>query len=119
MRVVKWLVGIVVALGVLAGAAFFLIPTERIVAIAADRFAASTGRTLAVGSVRPSLSPLGVAADDIAISNAPWASSGDMITAESLKVSVEFGSLFSGSPRVTGVELVRPVVMLEQLKKLS
>ena len=70
MRVVKWGLGLVVVLAVLAGAAFFLIPTDRIVAIAADRFAVATGRTLSIGTIRPSLSPLGVSAQDIAISNA-------------------------------------------------
>lgn len=113
MRVLKWGLGLVLVLVLLVGAAFFLIPTDRIVAIASDRFATATGRTLSVGSVSPSLSPFGVSARDIAISNADWAAAGPMVTADSLKVSVDFGSLFSGSPRIRAVELVRPTVMLE------
>ena len=70
MRLIKWVFGAVLLVIVLGVGTLFLIPTDRIMAVVADRFQASTGRVPSVGSVGPSLSPFGVSVSDLAISNA-------------------------------------------------
>ena len=114
MRLVKWVLGIVVVVVVLGLAALFLIPTDRIAGAVADRFEASTGRSLTIGDVSPSISPLGVTVRNIGIANADWAENPEMLTAGKVSVAVELGSIFSGSPRVRKVEIENPVIHLER-----
>lgn len=116
MRWVARFLGLVAILIVGAVVAFFLVPADRIGAVVEDRFEAATGRALTLeGDVRPGLWPgIGVRTGPVRIANAPWATGGAMVEAESLSVSVAWQGLFSGDVRVTGVELVRPVIRLSR-----
>ncbi len=116
MRWVARLLGLFVILIVGAVAAFFLVPADRIGAIVEERFEAATGRALTLeGDVRPGLWPnLGVKTGPVSIENAAWADNGAMVEAESLSVNVAWQGLIGGDIRVTGVELVRPVIRLSQ-----
>ncbi len=116
MRWVARLLGLFVILIVGAVAAFFLVPADRIGAMVEERFEAATGRVLTLeGDVRPGLWPsIGVKTGLVSIENAPWAQGGAMVEAESLSVNVAWQGLIGGDIRVTGVELVRPVIRLSQ-----
>lgn len=113
MRIIKWTLGLLVLVVGLLVVAFFLIPAERIASVVADRFEASTGRSLSFASVSPSLLPLGVSVQGLEISNADWASAPSILRAEQLNVSVEAASLLSGAPRVTAVRILAPEISLE------
>ncbi|MBT8474500.1 MAG: AsmA family protein [Rhodobacteraceae bacterium] len=115
MRWVLRIVGVLVLIVVVAVAALFLMPTDRIAALVETRFEAATGRTLSVeGDVRPSLWPaLGVRTGAIEISNADWASDTPMLRADGLAVAVDFGALIGGDIRVTGIEVLTPQILLE------
>lgn len=115
----KWLwrlVTVVVVFVVVAVGALFLIPKDRIVALAAERFEAATGRALTVsGPVGLTVWPrIGLEAEGIAIANAPWSDAGPMVEAEALDIGVDVIGLIGGNIRVTGVELIGAVVRLER-----
>ena len=116
MRWVARVLGLIAVLFIGAVAAFFLLPADRIGAFVEQRFKGATGRALTLeGDVRPGLWPgIGVKTGPVAIANAPWASGGPMVEAESLSVGVAWQGLFGGDIRVTGVEIVRPVIRLSQ-----
>ena len=110
----RWIVRLVFLLVLLVGAGVALvsfIPADRIAGIAEDQFQAATGRTLSVeGDIRPTLWPtIGVKTGAVSIGDG---SGEPMVTAEDLSVSVDWSGLMSGDVRVTGVELVRPVIRL-------
>ncbi|MDU8945060.1 AsmA family protein [Ovoidimarina sediminis] len=112
----KWvwrLLGLVVLLIVLAVGALFLVPTERIAAIATDRFEAATGRALVIeGDVRPTLWPvLGVTTGAFLLENADWAGPEPMVEAAGISVGIDPGTIF-GDIRVTGIEIREPVIRL-------
>lgn len=115
MRWIYRILGLIVVLVVLAIAAFFLVPADRIAGLAESRFEAATGRTLNVeGDVRPRLWPsLGINTGAIEIANADWADDTPMLQAEGLSVSVDLGALIGGDIRITGVEIKGPQILLE------
>lgn len=110
--VVAALVGLVV---LAAGAAYLLLPTERLVALASAEVARATGRTLTVrGPVTPSLWPvLGVSAGGVALSNAEWAATPQMISVEEAAVGVRLGALLGGRLEIDELRLTGPVIALE------
>jgi AsmA protein len=114
-RALKILFAFVVLVVVALTAAVFLIPRERIVALAADQVRAATGRELVLtGDVSPSFWPvLGVRTGALRLSNADWAEAADMVSASAAEIGVELVPLFSGEVRVTTLRLVDPVVALE------
>lgn len=116
MRWVFRILGVIVFVIVAGIAALFLLPADRIAALVEDQFQAQTGRTLSIdGDVRPGLWPeIGVNTGPVTIANADWASDAPMIEAEGLSVGVAWDGLFGGDIKVTGVELTRPVIRLEQ-----
>lgn len=116
MRWIVRIVGAILVLVLLAVAALFLLPSERIAAIATDRFEAATGRAMTVsGQVRPTLWPvLGVRTGEVRIANADWAETPDMVTAEALAVGVDAGALLRGDIRIVEVTLRRPTIALER-----
>ncbi|MFT6775708.1 MAG: hypothetical protein ACJA1L_003431 [Paracoccaceae bacterium] len=114
-RLVKMLLGVVVALALAGAAAWVFLPTERIIALAADQVRAATGRELAItGTVRPSLWPdIGAEVEGVSLSNADWATDPQMVTATRARITVALLPLLSGQVRVTGLELIEPKVSLE------
>lgn len=115
----KWLFRIavtLVTLVLLAGLALFLVPTERVAQLAADRFAETTGRDLTFGGpVKATLWPhIGVRAEDVEVANAGWSSEGPMLQAETLEVGIAIGSLFGGDIRVQTLSLDGAVIVLER-----
>lgn len=115
----KWLFRIVVTLVtlvLLAGLVLFLVPTERVAQLAADRFAEATGRSLTfAGPVKATLWPrIGVRAERIEVANAGWSAEGPMLRAETLEVGIAFGSIFGGDIRVETLKLDGAVIVLER-----
>lgn len=114
-RALRILFAFVVLVVVAVVAAVFLLPRERIVALAADRVRAATGRELVLaGDISPSFWPvLGVRTGAVRLSNADWGEAPDMISASAAEIGVELMPLLSGEVKVTKLRLVDPVVALE------
>ncbi|MCC5985112.1 MAG: AsmA family protein [Rhodobacteraceae bacterium] len=116
MRWFVRLLGVVVSLALLAGLALFLIPTERIAALVAQRFAAETGRDLVIdGAVRPSIYPLiGVRMEQVRLANAAWSDAGPMMRAEVMDVGLDVAALWAGDIVIRRLELQAPDLLLER-----
>lgn len=116
MRWIVRLFGVVILLVVLAVAALFIIPTERIAAIAAERFTAATGRSLAFeGAVRPTIWPvLGASTGPVRLGNPDWAEGDALFAAEGLDIGVDLMALIGGTVAVERIEARGPVIVLER-----
>jgi AsmA protein len=117
----RWLIRSVLALTVLlllGVAAVLMIPSERIAALAADRFAQITGRTLVIeGAVRPSFFPtLGVQTGPVSVSNADWSDEGDMLRAEGLAIALDMAALIGGEVKITAIRAEAPQLLLERAR---
>ena len=117
----RWLVRSVFALlvlVVLAGGAVFLIPAEKIAAMAVAKFNALTGRELTLsGAVSPSFWPhLGVKTGPVSVSNADWSDQGPMVQAEALSIQIDMAALIGGEVKITGIEAISPRIVLERSK---
>ncbi len=115
----RWIVGLVSAVALVAVLVFGLIalvPTDRIAGLAAAEFSKITGRALTIGgSVRASVWPvLGVQMTEVSIANAGWSDEGPMLTADELAVTVDFAALFGGAVRIRGLEAGGLTLILEQ-----
>jgi AsmA protein len=108
-----------VVLVVLAVAALFAIPSEKIAAIAVGKFNTLTGRELVIsGSVRPSFYPqLGVTTGPVTMSNAAWSKEGPMLQAEGLSIALDLPALIAGEIKITGIEAIAPRIVLERSSK--
>ncbi|MFT5362824.1 MAG: AsmA protein [Dinoroseobacter sp.] len=116
MRWIFRLLGVIVAVIMLAVAALFIIPSERIARIVTDQFTAATGRVLTIsGDVSPTIYPvLGVRAGGISLANADWSNAGPMLTADELSVGVQLIPLLSGNIEIEEVVITAPRVLLER-----
>ncbi|MDT8856945.1 AsmA family protein [Paracoccaceae bacterium Fryx2] len=116
MRWIVRLLSVLLMLVVVAVGVLFLIPSDKVAQVAAQEFGRLTGRVLTIGgAVRPSVWPqLGVRAADVTISNAPWSDAGPMLRTEELEIGLDMAALIGGSVRITSIEAVRPVVLLER-----
>jgi len=114
MRWIFRIIGALVALVLLAVGALFLLPTERIASVAADRISAATGRSVEItGEVSPTLWPhLGVRAGGFRIGNPAWMDGGDLISAEALSVRVPWSAALSGEIEVEEITLQSPRINL-------
>ena len=115
----KWifrLFGFLLVLILTAVGALFLIPTERIAAIAADQIRTATGREVKIsGDVSMTLWPvLGVKAGEIEVGNADWAKEGPMLTAENAAIGVDAAALLGGEIKIKNIEANAPTIRLEQ-----
>ena len=115
----RWIIRVAMALVVFAAiliGAVFLIPAEKVAALAAREFTKMTGRDLVIsGSVRPSFYPvLGVTTGPISVANADWSDEGPLLTASAMEIAVDMTALLSGDVRITGLQLTDPVVLLER-----
>ncbi|WP_323036006.1 hypothetical protein [Pararhodobacter sp.] len=84
MRWIFRLIGLIVILVVVAVAAIFLVPAERIANLAARQFEASTGRALTIsGSVSPTIWPnIGARIEGVTLANVEGSTAGPMLVAE-------------------------------------
>ncbi len=107
---------LVLILIAIAVGGLFVVPTDRIAAIASTQFERATGRDLVIsGEVRPSIFPmLGVRIGGVEISNPDWVADGPMIRADRLNVGVDFWSLLRGNVRVDEFQIVSPEIVLVQ-----
>ena len=114
MRWLLWLLGAVLTLALLGFLALALVPADRVAAFAAGEFRKATGRALTIsGPVRPTLWPeLGVRIGAIAVAAADWAGPDPMLEAEALAVGLDAAALIGGEIRITGIEVLRPVLRL-------
>lgn len=114
MRWIFRLIGALVLVVVLAIAALFLIPAERIAALAGDQFERATGRSLVIsGDVSPSIWPsLGVRAEGVEIGNPVWVTDGPMLRADRLRVGIGLAALWGGAIEVQRFELVDAEIVL-------
>lgn len=117
----RWMIRSVLALSLLvflAVAAVLMIPSERIAALAAERFAEVTGRRLVIeGAVRPTVFPtLGVQTGPVTVSNADWGVEGDMLRAEGLSIALDMAALIGGAVKITGISVQAPQLVLERAR---
>lgn len=115
----RWLfrvLGVLAVLVVLGAAALLLIPSDRVAALAVAEFEKATGRQLTIeGGLTPTLWPvLGVETGRIEISNAGWSEEGPMLVADGMAIRIDSNALFGGAVRITGLELTRPEILIEQ-----
>lgn len=115
----RWMVRVVsglVMLAALALGAVLLIPAEEVARLAARQAEAATGRALEIGGpVKAHLWPgLAVETGPVRLANADWAAGAPMAEAEALRISLDMAALIGGSIRITGLELVAPVLRLER-----
>ena len=115
----RWITRVAMAIMVFAlilVGAVFLIPAEKVAALAAREFSSITGRELVIsGSVRPSFYPvLGVKTGPISVANADWSTEGPLLQAASMEIAVDMTALMSGTVRITGLQVTDPVIVLER-----
>jgi AsmA protein len=113
----RWILRAIAAMAVLvllAVGALVLVPAERVAALATDRIAAATGRSVTIGGeVRPTLWPsLGVRAEDVTVGNPDWVEAGPLLRAEALHVSLEWAALLGGEIRFDRAEVIGPDITL-------
>lgn len=118
----RWIIRSAIALLVLvvfAAASVFLIPADKIAALAVGKFNSLTGRELVIsGAVSPTFWPvLGIKTGPVSVSNADWSKEGPMLQAEALAISVDMAALLGGTVKITGVEAINPRIVLERNAK--
>lgn len=118
MKLVKWLLGGVVALVLLAVAAIVIIPMvvpmEDLVAEGAAKVEEATGRKLTVGG-EPELSlwpEVAIRLEKVAFANAAGAADANMATADAVRIAVPVMPLLSGAVEVKEFVLVKPDIRL-------
>ena len=118
MRWIWRILTILVVLVVAAIGLVFLLPAEKIGDLASAELEKATGRTLTLsGGFQPTIFPvLGVKTGPLTISNADWAKSPTMITAQGASVGVGLFALLGGNIEVRKMALDTPVIHLERRK---
>lgn len=116
MRLILRLIGVIVSLAVLAVAALFVIPTERLANIAAQQFETATGRSVVfAGNVRPMVYPsIGLRTGPVTLSNATWSDAGPMLRAESLEIALDLAAAIQGEVVVRRIAAEGPDILLER-----
>ena len=115
----KWIIriiGTLFVLAILAIAALFLIPGERIAEFAETEFEKKTGRKMALsGDVSPQIYPkLGISLDGISIANADWSEEGPMLEADQVNVGVDLMALIGGDILVETFQIEAPIIRLQK-----
>ncbi|OWJ76183.1 AsmA family protein [Haematobacter genomosp. 1] len=114
-----WFVRVVLTLALclaLAVGLLFLVPSERVAAIASREFEQATGRALRfTGPIRPVLWPqLGIRAGEVELANAGWSAEGPMMRADGLLVGIDVAPLLLGHVRLSRIIIDRPRLLLER-----
>ncbi len=120
MHIVKWVIGTVFSLILLAGVAFFSLHSwldvEKVRQFATEAIAKETGRHLTVsGELKTmlSLSPT-ISASAVTLSNPEWAKHSDMIKADQLVISFRILPLLQGQFAIDAIELHNAIIALEE-----
>lgn len=115
IRAIKALVLGGVALGIILGAALFLVPNDQVARLLESQLEAATGRDVTFqGTIRPSVYPvLGVQTGPVRIANASWSDGGPILQADSLNVAVDLVGLLSGDLLIGDITAVSPRLLLE------
>ena len=113
-----WVIRIVAGLAILiavATAGVFLIPKDRVMAVALEQLRQATGRDVQVKGVgQMTLWPsLGVRTGAVTVSNAPWGTQTPLFQADALDVSLDLMALISGDVQIRRVAAVAPRLALE------
>lgn len=110
------ILGVLVAVAVLAVVALLLLPGDRIAAIAVDQIKARTGRDLVIeGDVAITFWPvLGVETGPVTLSNAAWAGPEPMLRAKGLSIGIAAPDLLQGRLRVQRIAAEAPDLRLER-----
>ncbi|MCF6437519.1 AsmA family protein [Pseudoalteromonas sp. MMG022] len=111
----KILVGAIVLLMVVAVAAPFFVPTERIISELSEQVELNTGRQLQIKgqselSVIPSLK---IELNDVHFANATTGSRPDMVSMQSLEVYIPWLSIFTGEAKLEKFVIRKPDILLE------
>jgi AsmA protein len=116
MRWVVRVIGVLVILVIVAVAALFLIPAERIANLAAQQFQAATGRALVIsGGVTPRVWPeIGASVEGVTLANAEWSENPDMARIGRVDVGVDLSALIGGSIVVRTFQMADAQVLLER-----
>ena len=116
MRWIVRLLGVVLFLVIVAVAALFLVPANRIANLAARQFEAATGRVLTIdGDVTPTFWPvLGARVEQVTLANVAGSDAGPMLVAESVDLGVDLSQLIRGNLVVRRFEARSPQIVLER-----
>lgn len=116
MRWIVRILGVLITLAVVAVAALFLLPAERIANLAARQFEAATGRSLTIsGSVTPTFWPvLGARVEGVTLANVAGSDAGPMLAADVVDLGVDLGALMQGNLVIRQFEARAPQIVLER-----
>lgn len=115
----RWLLaglgGLVLLLGVAYVGLNRAFPPERLAALLSEQVRSTTGRDFAVrGLLSIRLLPrIGIAADDVALGNAPWGTRKDMLTVRHARFDIALWPLLQGRVDIASVALDGPDLLLE------
>lgn len=109
---------VIVTLSLLAVVALALVPGKKLADVAVARIEALSGRQVELqGDITTKIFPrLSIKTGPITLSNAVWATSGPMLSAEELEVGVKILPLLKGDFIFRDIKLVAPEVQLEVAK---
>ncbi|EBA15876.1 AsmA family protein [Roseobacter sp. SK209-2-6] len=116
MRFLLRLLSVVVIVISLMLGLLFVLPGEKVAALAAAQIEAQTGRKLSFGGkVKFTIWPvLGIKSDGVSLSNADWAGPEPMLTAQRLSIGISASDLLRGKLRVTEVSALLPRLNLSE-----
>lgn len=116
MRWIFRLLGVIVVVVLMGGAALFLLPADRIAQLAARQFEAVTGRALTIaGPVTPTFWPvLGARVEGVTLANVAGSDAGPMLMADAVDLGVDLSALMGGSLVVRRFEARNPQIVLER-----
>lgn len=115
----RWIIRILMIVAVIVAGLVtlvFLLPADKVAALASDQIRAATGREVTLsGRLKPSVWPqLGVTTGPVTMSNADWSEEGPMLSAEAVRIGVDLAGLFGGDIRVEEVTVQSPRIVLEK-----
>jgi hypothetical protein len=109
----KMLLGIVVALILVALALPYFLNVDRYRQSITETLSKQTGRNVSLGQIRAQILPgIGVALDALHVGNPAGFPAGDVVSADEIRVNVALSPLLHGIIHVNSVDLVRPKLTL-------
>ncbi|EAQ04919.1 AsmA family protein [Pseudooceanicola batsensis HTCC2597] len=116
MRLIRLVIGMIIAFSLVFVAGLFLVPGERIAQVAADELGRRTGREVRIGGeARFTLWPdLGVTVDGLRIANADWSDNGPMFQAQRVTIGVDAAALIRRDIRIRTLHAEAPQILLER-----
>ena len=109
----KILLGLFIVLAIIALAVPYFLNVDRYRGTIADAIAKQTGRKVTLGAIRARLFPgAGVIVAQLHIGNPDGFPTGDLVSADEIRVNVALAPLLHGVIHVNSVDLVRPKLVL-------